>query len=399
MRPDKQVTPNPSHRLRSHASPVHVACFSEDNKRIYTGDGSGWVMITSTRTLRALASWKAHADSLLGIQEWEDSIITHARDNKLYVWKSLHEARMALGGSAALPGLQTPSLLYAMDVNALNYCRFSLCPLPPPRRTGEISALLAVPNLIESSLADVWTLPSPQRLHAAIGKTEWFSTPAADGHGGSKSGIIMSMHLFLTDTGELRILLGYENGAVTMWRYSRTDNETSVEGVGWESIWSHKLHLESVMAMAVTPDNSVALTVSADHIIGRYDLRTPEVAIQNACVAHKTKSIGHSTIAIRDDGRICAVGGWDGKIRLYSTKTLKPLGTLTLHKNACQALAFARYTARPAEKHATPTGSEDALGEDDDMTEEEREERTRWLVSGGRDCRVAIWPLMSFAKT
>jgi hypothetical protein len=52
-----------------------------------------------------------------------------------------------------------------MDVNALNYCRFSLYPTQsdPPR------ALLGLPNLIESELVDIWDLPGKTRLHAAIG--------------------------------------------------------------------------------------------------------------------------------------------------------------------------------------------------------------------------------------
>jgi hypothetical protein len=30
-------------------------------------------------------------------------------------------------------------------------------------------------------------------------------------------------------------------------------------------------------------------------------------------VAHRTKHPGNSAITIRDDGKVCAVGGWDGK--------------------------------------------------------------------------------------
>lgn len=35
-------------------------------------------MITSTRSLRAIASWQAHTDGLLGLEEWQDRIITFA---------------------------------------------------------------------------------------------------------------------------------------------------------------------------------------------------------------------------------------------------------------------------------------------------------------------------------
>ena len=72
-------------------------------------------------------------------------------------------------------------------------------------------------------------------------------------------------------------------------------------------------------------------------------------------------------------------------IRLYSTKSCKPLGTLQYHKVACQALDFA---------HAqwADTGEED---EDDVKV---KVKRSRWLVSGGKDHRAVIWELMDFNK-
>lgn len=73
--------PTPKHLIRSHTSQVNVVCFSGDNERIYSGDFDGTVVATSTRSLRAIASWKAHADGLLGIQEWaeQEQIITSVR--------------------------------------------------------------------------------------------------------------------------------------------------------------------------------------------------------------------------------------------------------------------------------------------------------------------------------
>ncbi|CAL1716304.1 unnamed protein product [Somion occarium] len=284
-----------------------------------------------------------------------------------------------------------------MDVNALNYCRFSLMPLSDATRTEETTALIALPNLVESSLGDVWTVPSQKRLHAAIGKAGQDPTPAIEGRGTNATGIIMSLHLFTfahphhSDRTQLRLLCAYENGGVTLRAFTRTDKETSVEGIGWDVIWSSKLHVESVMAMAVSRDNALALTVSADHLIGRYDLlKAEEVDTTEACVAHRTKYAGNACIAIRDDGRVCAVGGWDGKIRLYSTKSLRPLGTLDYHKKGCQTLAFA-HSREAAE---TIHDNED----EDEMSPEEREERGRWLAAGSQDNRVSIWPLISFSR-
>ena len=82
------------------------------------------------------------------------------------------------------------------------------------------------------------------------------------------------------------------------------------------------------------------------------------------------------------------------RVRLYSTKTLKPLGTLDYHKKSCQAVAFARY------RHAQTSAADDAdEDEDDEFSEEEKAERRRWLVAGSQDSRVSVWSLISFEQT
>jgi hypothetical protein len=80
----------------------------------------------------------------------------HGRDNKLHVWKKIKDATFnveALGGSAALPqGIPVPALIYSLDVNALNFCPFSMLGVNYNYNTGRDEELLvAVPNLVESS--------------------------------------------------------------------------------------------------------------------------------------------------------------------------------------------------------------------------------------------------------
>ncbi|KAF5382082.1 hypothetical protein D9615_004317 [Tricholomella constricta] len=397
----------PTHLLRTHSSPVSALSISPDNERIYSGDASGLIVVTSTRSLRPITTWNAHTDSLLGIEEWEEHIIT---DNKLHVWTRVEElpASARLGGTTAQSAtdLPRPTLCYSMDVNALNYCRFSLLALPDPSK----GALVALPNLVDSTSADVWVLPSRERIHAAIGqagKTAIFNSDPAER---SKTGLIMSLHLYGVardasvpsssqavsppQAQELRLLCAYESGSVTLRRYARTDKATSVEGKGWEVIWDAKLHVESnecraVMAMRVSRANDVALTVSADHLVGRYDLTAANV---DGCVAHRTKHPGNGAVAIRDDGRVCAVAGWDGSIRLYATRTMKPLGALRYHKTGCQAVEFAWA-------FVADDGGDDGEESGDEMDQEEKVERARWLVGGGKDNRVSIWSLTSFEKT
>jgi hypothetical protein len=60
---------------------------------------------------------------------------------------------MRIGSTAALVDLPVPSLRYSLDVNALNFCRFSLlryASSPSSERTTTTQGLVALPNLVES---------------------------------------------------------------------------------------------------------------------------------------------------------------------------------------------------------------------------------------------------------
>ncbi|KAF8834310.1 WD40 repeat-like protein [Paxillus ammoniavirescens] len=400
--------PSPLHILRTHQQSVSAVFISSDNERIYSGDANGRVVITSTRSLRAIANWAAHTEGLLGIEEFGKLVITHGRDNKIHVWhRPMESVSIRQGGAASLTDLSVPALRYSLDVNSMNYCRFSL--LPPSSPNSEGTALIAVPNLVESALADVWMLPDRTRLHAAIGDPQDTSaTNFSDGRSGSKMGIIMSMHLYYAPLSspstskaqrELRLLCAYEDGGVVLRKRTTSEGTQTVEGRGWEVLWKSKLHVESVMAMAVSEDCSFALTVSADHLVGRYDLNASRAPTQSETGqpdrVFRTKHPGNAAIAFRDDGRVCAVGGWDGKVRLYSAKSFKSLGTLVCHKENCQALTFASSFHNHNSGDNTSNEAED---DEDDMTDEEKQQRARWLVTAGKDYRVSIWGLMSFEK-
>ncbi|GAW01300.1 WD-40 repeat-containing protein [Lentinula edodes] len=274
-------------------------------------------------TLRAIASWKAHEDGFLGIEEWENGngIITSARSSYT--------------DFEVLAGRERSELLPILPPPNINYWIYP------------ITAKFAIGKHIHNGfVADVWSLPSCKRLHAAIGKRVKTSIFSENGRTGEDpTGIIMSLHIFETTssspqlskvTPELRILIAYESGDVTLRRYANIERQASVEGKDWEVIWNTKIHQEAIMALQVSSDNRFALTVSADHIVGRYDLTAS--TLQDYSTTFRTKHPGNACIAIRDDGRVCAVGGWDGKVRLYSTKSFKPLGTLKYHKDGCQAL-------------------------------------------------------------
>ena len=81
------------------------------------------------------------------------SLSSHGRDNKVHVWQRPTESvSIRQGGAASLTDQPPPPLCYSLDVNALNFCRFSLLPCPSHGSDSELAAFIAVPNLVESAI-------------------------------------------------------------------------------------------------------------------------------------------------------------------------------------------------------------------------------------------------------
>lgn len=51
------------------------------------------------------------------------------------------------------------------------------------------------------------------------------------------------------------------------------------------------------------------------------------------------KNPGVNTVKIREDRKVFSVGGWDGRIRIYSWSSLRPLAVLSEHKAAVADIA------------------------------------------------------------
>lgn len=155
------------------------------------------------------------------------------------------------------------------------------------------------------------------------------------------------------------------------------------------------------MAMVTNSTLTRAWTVSADHLLISYDLTFPT---SDGIKCWSTGQIGHASVALSPNEKVIATGGWDGRIRLFSAGTGKPLGELSYHRESINILAFANASALKgfgvgAEGNEVESTIE--IGEessDSEQEDESAESRERWLVSGGKDRRVALWSLMEFDR-
>lgn len=99
-------------------------------------------------------------------------------------------------------------------------------------------------------------------------------------------------------------------------------------------------------------------------------------------------------------------------VRLFSARTFKPLGTLAYHRQTCHTISFPHsQSSRKSAKQADTSDEASVIdvvqedegdsSSDDDHDSARRggkEDVMRWMVTGGKDRRVALWQLKDFSR-
>ncbi|KAK6495444.1 ASTRA complex subunit [Arthrobotrys musiformis] len=382
----------PIYVIRGHPSPVHALHFYRSNSRLVSADAEGWVVLWDLPTRRPVAVWRAHDSAVLGVADWEDSnIITHGRDNKIYVWQVRPEDEPSL--DTRLPATSSsehhrpPWLLHSLDVNALNFCSFAMCP-GFSENSGDSHILLAVPSSKDPNTIDIYHLPSQTRLHTAVGH-----------HMNFKTGMPMALRLFKINS-HLTLLAGYESGHAIVFTL---DPESNI----WHTAYSSKPHSQPVLSLDCHPHSEPSTapltfyTSSADSIIAKHevgsnnDSTTPEDPPSQII---NTRHAGQQGLSLRSDGRIFATAGWDSRVRVYTAKNMKEVAVLKWHREGCYSVAFAKLFDRRDEPRAgNGEGSQVAQTNDTITTvSQQREERARqahMLAAGSKDGRISLWEI------
>ncbi|KAK4236222.1 ASTRA-associated protein 1 [Achaetomium macrosporum] len=446
----------PKSILRGHKAQVHAAAFVRGNERLLTGDADGFVVAWDLTIMRSRAVWQAHTNAILGIAAWGwDRLITHGRDNKLIVWKLSAEDEIRL--STRLPldpypeSRAQPWILHMLDVNTMNFCSFSHCPVSVECSATPSEILVAVPNTLASEAIDIFHLPSQTRRHTV--------------KLGEKNGMVMAVSI-LHYQERLTLVAGYENGLATV---------AQLDGHGnWTVKYRAQCHSQPILSLDVCSGRDFFLTSGADAIIAKHPLPSsspspsnevsetpmpqasttanasskpnPAKSLLSAALSNpdssrpqsqqqtavpkssepeevknqplkvvNTKHSGQQSLRIRSDARIFATAGWDTKVRVYSTRTLAEVAVLKWHQVGCYATAFAEVVdnddGSPTSQARGEGGEEDGeqgkgKGEGEsnslipvpklvEMSVREkrvREARTaHWLAAGSKDGKVSLW--------
>ncbi|KLJ11527.1 hypothetical protein EMPG_13282 [Blastomyces silverae] len=470
----------PVYVLRGHGSPIHALHFYSMNSRLISGDAEGWVVVWNMSTKRAVASWKAHESAVLGVEgvvfcsnqdaeakesDGERWVFTHGRDHKLRVWRINLADEDGLNKELPVDELKSaqsrsePWMLHSLSVNALNFCAFALCRIFSNKKVtsnahpegsqqtsstqdtqlpeGESSKpphvfFLAVPNALNSGGIDIFHLPSEKRV----------STISPDPS--INTGMVMALELFRAPQGNLCLISGYEDGRVMV---HRERSPGAVEKVNfdqqlswsWERIYINHPHSQPVLSIALPPlekqKDRFFFSSSADAILAKHPIAITTAPSKPSISARtdtplkllNTKHAGQQGLQIRNDGKVFATAGWDGRIRVYSCKSMRELAVLKWHKEGCYAVAFAdigdenkndgnsntameRNTAVNIDDTNTgPESAGDTNTKPESMAlnlahplgslaaiKEQRSKKaqsTHWLAAGSKDGKISLWDI------
>lgn len=285
-----------------------------------------------------------------------DQVYRHGRDNKLYVWRLRLEdeeemaTKLPIEDASAEESKQ-PKLLHTLEVNTLNFCAFAMC------YAKQETVLIATPGVQDGHI-NVTSLPTADRV-ATLG------TPNA-----TNTGMVMALGLCQRND-QLLVLAGYESGHACVWAQQKGQ---------YQVLYMEKAHAQPILSVGVALSQHMWFTSAADAIVARHPTH-PGSGVETKTI--QTRHAGQQGLAVRNDERIFATAGWDGRMRVYSVKGMKELAVLKWHGEGCYAVAFADVDVT--------TTSERSLTVAELRVEKAR--TTHWLAAGSKDGKVSLWEI------
>lgn len=392
--------------LRAHAFAVtSIDFYSSDS--LISGDEGGWCFAWNIMTRRPRQIWKPHSKSIVSVQFLPQQhqsptgllVLTHGRDHKLKIFLLTSDQKSA---NVKLP-LQTdsgddwpsPLLVYEQDVNALNFCAAAFA--VTSKTTKSKCLTFVVPSTIASENVDVYQVDREDgnkltRRAAAIESPTPPNQPLfPDSETSRNAGIVMALLLVdIPNTDSLLVIVGYESGLVAGFK---------LEGTKPVLIYATKCHSQPILSLDLDATSFAwFMSSSADAKIVQHPLMdlvvgTPDPWGIMPLLSYDTKHSGLASLAVRSDSKIFATAGWDGMIRVFSTRrsTKQSFKCLAVFKggrqNGVTTVAFSPISEQP-----TTQTTEEPLSLASKI-QARRTGNAHLLAVGGKDGRISLFSL------
>lgn len=198
----------------------------------------------------------------------------------------------------------------------------------------------------------------------------------------------MALALFYRNE-TLILISAYENGLTLVFALSE---DTSCLA---KLLYRCQLHSQPVLSLDISLEGGYFLTSGADAVIGKHPIPNPGSNLETSPLKKvDTKHAGQQSIRIRSDGKIFATAGWDARVRVYSTKTMKEVAALKWHQVGCYAVAFSEL-AEPQKDPGDADQSDDSASVVRFETVKSRRvthaQTAHWLAAGSKDGKVSLW--------
>ncbi|GBC04492.1 hypothetical protein RclHR1_00570048 [Rhizophagus clarus] len=369
--------PTPIYIFREHEDQINHLEFYQNNTKLISGDAEGNIIIWDMKIKRPALKFKAHNKGILKCLVLADKLISHGRDNLLKVWKIDQNSLSFTETGDKIVEMNDedeideqkdsdellPKLEKCLSVNSLNFCKFDYC----FKGENNQDILIAVPSSKESTAIDIWDLSIQQQIITLKLDIK------------QEIGYCMAIKFFQHPTikSKFLILAVYENGGLTLWTLTsnKSNNNISNELLSYKQSWIIKEHKETALALDVSMNRKFAISTAGDNKIVKYIFDEDfekEPLINNV----EIKYSGIADVKIRSDSKIFATAGWDSKIRVFSSKTMKPLAILSYHKESVYSLAFTYI-----------------FSHENNNSLIENEIQDHFLVGGGKDRKISLWKI------
>lgn len=359
---EDKALPTPFFVLRGHASEVQCLhfpgpAFSEAHSLqedcLISGDSDGYVILWSMATFRPLAIWKAHNRALLTVETLGKQVLSHGRDDKVYLWEIVDLKLM--GKTLPLPPSSEPAnvgheryakpfLLSSLDVNSMNFCQVSTCENHyNSKGTTRTEILLAVPGLVGSEYIDIFSASTSYRMATRI---------IVPDPGKGKMGNVMAL-----DFQYPILAAAYENGGAAVFRINvdHVERTTQKQDGKWECIRSWNAHREAALSIVLKRSTFEVFTCGIDSRLVRYSFAEGDTAFR----VLETRHSGQQSMQLRADGKLLGTAGWDSFARIYATAKFRQVAVLGYHKVGINALAFKSKEKKSDEPGLVALGSKD----------------------------------------
>lgn len=123
------------------------------------------------------------------------------------------------------------------------------------------------------------------------------------------------------------LIIMYESGHISLWDYKTS------------CVISEAQCSETPICLSVNTISKIILVGSAVEKLFTFSISTDWqiIADKEVCITNP----GTACCVARPDGKIFVSGGWDFRVRVYSSKKMKPLAVLLYHKKTVECLAYA----------------------------------------------------------